>query len=167
MNAQFLIVGNTCGKPLAPRESCGFRALFQPLGLGAARTQIVVTAQPGGMILVGLHGFGALPSVLDVFPNFLDFPAVALTSPTPALASFTVLNTGAAPVGSVMPQLIGPDAGDFEVTSDPCLAIDPHASCVVNVRFAPKTVGSKQGALTIAVKGLPDMIVRLTGTGAP
>jgi hypothetical protein len=81
----------------------------------------------------------------------------------------TVTNTGITPLRVSGLTFSGTDAADFVVTSDDCrgTAIDPGASCIVNVSFAPQAQGSRSATLVIASNDpLTPATVALSGTGS-
>jgi hypothetical protein len=54
--------------------------------------------------------------------------------------------------------------GDFAITSAPCGAVGPGASCTVTVVFTPTAVGARTGTLTVGA-GAQTLTSALTGTG--
>jgi alpha-1,3-glucanase-like protein/F5/8 type C domain-containing protein/HYDIN/CFA65/VesB family protein/centrosomal CEP192-like protein len=98
-------------------------------------------------------------SLISISPNAVGFGSVA-TGATSAAQSVTVTNSGsaAAPVTAVS------TTGDFSQTNTCGTSIAAGASCVVSVRFAPATAGSRTGNLTITASGITNT-VPLSGTG--
>jgi hypothetical protein len=88
--------------------------------------------------------------------------ATATTSKTVTLANGPKATT----ITSV--ELGGPDAAQFEITSDGCggTIVAPTAVCSVAVRFHPTTIGPKSATLTFTGTPMGTAVVALSGTGS-
>ena len=67
------------------------------------------------------------------------------------LASFYVANTSSAVLSFSGATLDGPDAGDFEITGNGCVAnaAPPGLGCIVNARFVPTSSGERSAVLRV------------------
>jgi hypothetical protein len=94
------------------------------------------------------HGFGAV--------------AVGAASTT---ARLTIGNTGQAPTGGLAVALSDPTR--FAIVADTCsqVALAPSATCSVDVRFTPVSVGTATGSLTASASPGGDVATSLGGTG--
>ena len=98
---------------------------------------------------------------------------VTFATPVPVNSSstlmVTVTNMGSLPLTSTTPPAVS--VSDFNVTADNCTNtnVQPGASCTITVTFAPTSVGTLTGQMTIYanVYGGQLQPVELTGTGTP
>jgi hypothetical protein len=168
---EFHIVGSTCeDRPLVPGESCEVLVLFRPVIVGSKTARLHVSARPGGVVTVNLAAQSQRPSGLELLPTFFEFPGVPVPppggpAPAPAVTSFVVLNPGSERRGPLAPDFSGPDGDDFDLGPTDCASLEAQASCILTVRFAPRTVGRKTASLEIAVPGFPPVVARLSGLG--
>jgi hypothetical protein len=103
-------------------------------------------------------------------PNPVVFPTPVADFSSSTL-TVTVENTGTAPL--IMPSadtaIGGNNSGDFSVTMDGCqgTTVQPGGTCAIEVTFAPITVGTLTGQMTIYanVYGGQLPFVELSGTG--
>ncbi len=154
-------VSHDCGASLAASSSCSIRVSFAPAVTGPQGGMLVVTDNAGGSPrTVQLSGTGSSPQ-LAVSANQVDFGGQLLGA-SGAAKPVTVTNSGNAElaISSIAAS------GDFSHTNDCGTLLPAGATCTVQVRFTPGSVGPRSGSLTIAsdAPGSPRSIP-LTGSG--
>ncbi|WP_162604958.1 choice-of-anchor D domain-containing protein [Geomonas terrae] len=116
-----------------------------------------------GVSIVNLASAPSAPN-LSVSPNAYNFGSRKLNTNT--TQTFTVANTGTAPL--TVGQLSLSGAADFKMTTDNCSkkTLSPSASCTATVSFTPTLEGQQSATLTIPSED-PDSpaTVSLTGVG--
>lgn len=117
-----------------------------------------------GVSIVNLASAAGTPN-LSVSPNPFDFGSHSLNTTT--TQTFTVANTGTAPLAVGQLSLSG--APDFKMATDNCsgTTVSPSANCTVQVSFTPTSEGGQSATLAIPSDD-PDgtAAVSLTGVGA-
>jgi hypothetical protein len=102
-----------------------------------------LTAAPGPQI--ALRGNGKLIVFGDTLPSTLDGTDFGSLAAGGFLdQTFTIQNSGNAPLqltGAPLVAITGPQAGDFQVTSQPTSPVPPGGSTSFTVRFAPLATG--------------------------
>ncbi len=168
--SEFEIIGGNCdGSALSARSPCTIFVAMRPTSVGALAAQLQVTATPGGTISVPLSGIGLAPAQLQsITPSTLSFGSV-VTGGASAVHRFTVSNIGSSSVGPMAALLVGPDASQFELVplADTCSnhANAPGASCTIDVRFLPSSLGLKTASLAISPL-VSSTVSALSGTGS-
>ncbi len=86
--------------------------------------------------------------------------------------TFTLTNTGTSDVHVGVVSLAGADAGQFAIGAEPgadtCsgATVAPTFTCIVEVTFAPTTIGAKTASLDLASDAASGPLsASLTGTG--
>ena len=162
--SQFMLSNDMCAtKMLAPSASCTVGVLAAPTATGPAVATLTVSASPGGAPTVALSANVVPPGQLEIIPSARDFGTVAVGA-LPAGVDFTVRNRGGAtlPAAPVI-ALAGNDRTDFAILTNSCtVALAPNATCTVNLRFAPRSVGSKLA--TLSAMGGGTSLAQLSGT---
>ena len=103
------------------------------------------------------------PAMLTIDRTSHQFGSVTLGELSPP-TTFTITNTGDLPTGTLQPALTGADAASFALPTAGCMTkLQPGASCMVTVLFAPLAPGHKTATLTIA--GTPGGMVSATLDG--
>ena len=132
---------------------------------------------------VSLAAPGANAEGADDWVLVLEASGQAAVSPSPqsqdfgsqrvgtqsAAQTFTITNTGSAPLNISTAALAGTDAGQYAESNDGCSgqAIAPNHTCTVDVAFAPTSTGAHDNAslnITSDAPSSPDKLA-LTGTG--
>ncbi len=150
------------GGTLPVASSCTLHISFTPTQTGTRTgTLSLATSASNIPLIAALTGIGA-QSHLQIAPATLNFGNIAVGSP--AILSFTLTNTGNAPVTGLT---LATSPGDYAITI-PCnlTTLAPGAACSVTVTFTPTAIGPRNATLTITSSAttLPD-IIPLTGTG--
>jgi hypothetical protein len=170
------VAGGTCAATpftLAAGESCSIAVVFSPNSAGNFTASASANATPTttfAPVSIGLSGTGtALPATLA--PANLAFGNVTVGTTS---ASRTVTIANADPIGSFSVTSISP-AFRYTIAptgscGDPPFELGPGASCTVDVRFSPNSLGNFTGALsfqTSPATSLTPASVGLGGTGTP
>jgi hypothetical protein len=158
---------NACGTgPLAAGSACPVAVTFTPTQSGAAAGALTFTDSAGTQTVL-LSGTGLAPPTDSLIPNSLTFPNTAEGQLSP-VQTVTVTNTGDLPLTSILFSvngefvIAGSSTGSSTGTCTSTLA--PHASCGINVQFAPTQLGSLVGTLTVS-DSLRTQTVPLSGVG--
>jgi hypothetical protein len=165
----FLVAGNSCAT-LAAMASCSFTVQFRPDVVGAASASIAINyVGAGSPLQVPVSGVGLAGPLVSVAPTQLDFGPIELGGASGS-RTVTVTNSGTTPVtiGSVAisPSVFRLGGGTCVL---PSFSLAAQESCTLAVSFAPTTVGSATGALTVAAvaaNASPAITVGLSGSGA-
>lgn len=103
------------------------------------------------------------PSVSDN----TDFGASSITNLV--LKSFVIKNSGIGNLTISKMQIVGIDAANFSIISNPSspITIAPNAIYTVTVKFAPKSAGSKKAVLVVSTNDYDELRYdfRISGTG--
>lgn len=162
----FQVASNGCPAWLAPQAACTFTVRSIPGSAGPIEGRIVVAHdEDNGSSEIDLLGAGlaAARDDLAFSANNLHFTPAGAAQP--ATQSLALTNRGTRPVTL---SLIEPDLEDFEVVANECeRIIAPGTRCRVQVRFAPRASGARNGLLWLMsdVPGSPHAI-GLSGSGA-
>jgi hypothetical protein len=166
---QFTEVSDDCSVVVvvAPAQTCTVTVSFAPTSRGAKTAVLRFTDNAAGSPHdVGLSGFGTAPE-FAVSPTSADFGNRAVGSSS-ARRTFTVTNTGDAPLVITDALLAGADAGDFTEVTDDCSGqtLAAAATCTVTVAFSPQSYKPKTAVLrfTHNAAGSPTDVT-LTGIG--
>ncbi|WP_263410875.1 choice-of-anchor D domain-containing protein [Terriglobus tenax] len=158
---------NSCGNSLAGHSSCSIQVSFVPRSIGA-QTGVLTVSDLSRTQTVALNGTGIAPPGVSLAPaSPLAFGAIGVGLASSA-QTITLTNNGGVPLlinGTTL-------SGDFAILagSNTCPAagatLAAGAACTMNLVFAPKAVGTRTGALSIAdnATGAPH-VLQLTGTG--
>jgi hypothetical protein len=178
--AAFIIVptgdSSDCnGQTLAPTATCIVQVKYRPDAAGAETASLHIDASPGGMKIVGLTGEGLVPGSLEVTVpasgnvSFASTPVQSMT----ASQTITIHNKGGVPCTTLVVTLN--DTTNYTKTSTTCgTSLASNATCDIDVRFNPTTVGSHpssvtvisdQGAVTPQLQGTGTAMVTVTKTG--
>jgi hypothetical protein len=162
-SAQFQ-VSDTCGSSLLVGASCAIKAAFDPTNGGAHSGVItIIDSASSKPQFIQLSGSG---TVLKTSPGSLKFGNVTVGSKSAPLPVI-VTNEGGDPIQFASIYVGGTDKKDFSQT-DSCLkrALQPAASCTVNVTFAPTQSGALSAQLYISLQNAVDPVpIPLSGTG--
>jgi hypothetical protein len=157
-------VTSGCTAQLTPGSRCTVMVTFKPTSVGAKNATLTVTASPGGSATATLMGTGALAGALTLTPttppSLGSLVPGAVGTPTP----FTVTNTGDLPTSALATSLS--NTTDFRL-DDQCgtATLAAHATCMLNVTFAPQTAGTKSATLAVTATQGGTASVGLMGTG--
>lgn len=163
----FRIAHDTCTtRTLAASASCQITVEVSPAAPGALTGGLTVVGNPGGQVHANLTATGLAPGELMAMPNSFDFQIVTAGTASPP-TTITIKNTGGAQSGVVVITLGGPDAADFEITSNGCAALSlaPNETCPVAVRLHPNALAAGDKAAMITAVAAPGGTAVATLTG--
>jgi hypothetical protein len=162
-NGNFNKSGDTCtNQTIAPGSSCTILVVFIPQATGPVTGEMTIYANIyGGQITVDLNGTGTAAGSVTLTPSNLDFGQIEQNTVSPT-QSITVANGGAAVNISsltVTAPFVIPALGNACGST----SLAANSDCAIKVEFAPGTIGSFTGLLTLT-DGAGTQSVELTGT---
>lgn len=139
---------NTCGSGLAPAASCTVDVRFNPTVAGPRNADLEVSA--AGVPTAFVNMFGSATPALSIMPGSMDFGTVTVGQMS-ASTRFTVKNDGDVPTQPLMAFLTGPNASDFVITMNTCIAaqLSKFGTCVVDVAAYPMAMGPRDATLQV------------------
>jgi hypothetical protein len=162
----FAVDDSDCkGKTLATGASCVLSVTFTPSKGGLRTATLKVSAMPGTPANQLISASGKKHSSLTLFSGTGDFGTV--DDPAFGVHDLTFLNDG--------DDVIGPMTPTFAQTSNGALykwsggncdgqTMQPHATCILQIAFAPKMQGPYQDKVTLSGAGADPVSVALSGT---
>jgi hypothetical protein len=104
-----------------------------------------------------------------IAPATRQFGVRAAAAGASPAQTFTVRNSGNAPLAVGTVTLAGEDAGAFALTADACSGqtVAPGATCAIGVAFSPVAAGWRSATLRVpSDAGGPVLVARVSGRGA-
>ena len=153
---------DTCvGAPVAVGTSCSIAVSFAPTATGARTGLLTVYGNvAGGQATAQLSGVGTAAASVVLTPLTLDFGMNTVGGQSMA-QNVTISNTGGQTASL---QAIGV-SGDYAILANTCGAtLASQTGCTVSVIFAPKSTGTRTGALTVT-GSVGTQVANLTGIG--
>ncbi|KAB2842777.1 choice-of-anchor D domain-containing protein [bacterium] len=150
---QFAIVEDNCSNTLVSFGSnCTMEVAFLPTATGLQQAALSIPSNdPANPVLVhDIEGTG-IASAVSVTPaspfDFLTVPVDTASAPQ----TFTIENTGTAPLSLGQLALVGTDPFNFAITADACsnTILAPAATCDYDVTFFPENDVSYTATVTI------------------
>jgi hypothetical protein len=159
VTGDFAIVANTCGPTLGASSGCTVSIVFQPTASGTRTGSLTLTDSVGTQT-ASLSGLGVLPATDALAPLSLSFPAQQLNTAS-TTRQVTLTNAGDASLTLIAAVI---SSGDFTVVNGCGNSLNGHSACSLLVAFAPKSVGSGVGAMTVSDE-YRSQVVSLSGVG--
>jgi hypothetical protein len=126
-----------------------------PTWITEAPVTAIVTATQNMRIAITLRPTGQVrfdanfdDSGLAVAPASGDLGSATVGSTSRAL-TFTVRNVGRSPTGAIAAVILGRDAAELVITSNPCTTLAPGQMCAIGVTLRPVVAGPKTATLRI------------------
>lgn len=170
-SAPFSMTTDNCSnQTLQEASSCTITVGFSPTAMIANGSSISIPSNDldENPLIINLSGTGGYcgPDIA-VSPTALSYGSINVG--VTADSDLTVKNEGNANLSITSIAVAGTNSSEFSINSDNCSGqtIAPNGSCIVKVRFAPTSGGSKAASLSIQSND-PDenpMVVSLSGTG--
>ncbi len=160
---------------VAAGGSTTFTVRFAPSTAGVRDAALHLASNDGdeNPFDIALSGTGATPEIVIEEPvgsdaadgGARDFGAVVIGAN--ASRTFTVRNTGIAPLAGLGITLDGAHAADFSVTGTPTAPVAPGDSTTFTIRFAPSSGGARTAALHLSSNDADEtpFDIALTGRG--
>ncbi|HEU5341074.1 choice-of-anchor D domain-containing protein [Edaphobacter sp.] len=155
----FQLTANTCGAKLDPGTGCTVSVAFTPTASGARSGTFSITDDVGTQT-ASLTGTGLAPATDALSPLSLTFAVQQLTT-TSAPQQITLTNSGDQPLTLISAQSA---SASFSVVNSCGNSLNAHSACSIEVAFAPQTLGTVTGTLTVA-DAYRSQTITLTGTG--
>jgi hypothetical protein len=159
VTGDFEIAANTCGPTLAPSVGCTVSVVFQPTASGTRTGSFSVTDNLG-IQTSSLTGVGVLPATDALAPLALTFATQQLST-AGSTQQVTLTNAGDAALTLIVAQIT---SGSFTVVNGCGNSLNGHSACSLLVGFAPTSVGSATGVLTLTDE-YRSQTVSLSGAG--
>jgi hypothetical protein len=176
----FLIVTAGFAASLPPGQSTSFSVIFAPLAAGTRSTTLRLASNDAdeNPYLIHFSGLGTAPVITVEEPvgSALAYNATVtfdpvLTEATGTARSFTVRNTGGAPLAGLQVAFTqtSPHRSEFVLVPPAVTSLQPGASTTFSVAFSPDFAGSKSATvrLTSPSGGANIMQVNLAALGLP
>ena len=146
-NADQFTRTHNCPRSLAVNGHCEVTVQFKPTSIGGSLTKtaqlnLAAPASPGSVALTGIIDVPTYAAT----PNPVQFGDQRVAAGPTAWKVVNLMNTGTAPLTITEFKVGGPNKEQFSFnrsTSTPCRTLNPGASCTVNVRFDPSSIGLK------------------------
>ncbi len=155
------------GQALDAGDSCVAQVQFAPGTPGDRAATLIIGGTPGGEVRVDLTGRGLTAGDLEIAAGeTLTFGTIEIGSASPSTQSVTVRNTGGTATAPLTVNL--PDQIDYTAVSDGCdgVPLASLASCTVEIRFNPQTVGSHPTQISIRESDVVGVAASASGTGS-
>ncbi len=154
---------NGCGPSLAPHTSCSIAVTFSPKSVGALTGTLEIDDVQRAQI-VALTGTSTAGAGVSIAPATLTFAATGVGN-VAAPQTVTVTNNGTVPLTL---RTIA-TTGDFGLvagagTCATGATVAVQAGCTLQIAFAPRSAGTRAGALTVA-SNAATQTVQLAGQG--
>ncbi|MEO6476132.1 choice-of-anchor D domain-containing protein [Luteolibacter sp.] len=162
---------------IEPGASATFTVSFKPAsgGTKTAALRISNAFAPESAFEVALTGDGITIPGIDLFDSEGASLSSGLASGNfgsldiigaPRLKTFTIRNTGSAPLTDINIGKDGPHAADFSIVSAGAATVAPGAATTVTVAFKPSTTGARSASLVVRSNaGDKPIILALSGKG--
>jgi hypothetical protein len=135
-------------------------ANIAPLPAGADASSAITSGIAGDTVI-----FLPTPSTtLTLSATNFNFGTISMGTPTPQF-TVTLTNIGQS---VLFPQigLQGANPGDFSLSTNCVLSLQPLSNCAVSITFSPTATGARSAVLNVTSTGLPPQSVQLSGTGS-
>ena len=175
--ADFTVTAVSPAAPVAAAGSTAFTVTFAPSAPGTRNAAINIASNDSneGTYSISLSGTGLAPEISVSQGGNINsggnksFGNVNLNSS--GSLTFTISNTGDAPLTGLVASLSGADASDYSITTQPVAPVaGPSGTTTCTVSFTPSARGTRSAVLQITNND-PDgsespFVINLSGTGA-
>lgn len=151
------------GGTFGPNGQCDVTVTFTPPIVGSYAAMLSVDTN-AGIIEVPISGAGILAPFPEVTPTSIAFDDQEVGG-TSAPQAVTMTNTGTAVLTITTVSAGGTNGNNFtRTTTCTNTALEPGASCSIDVAFKPTAMGPRSGKITFTTNAGPK-VVTLSGTG--
>jgi Tol biopolymer transport system component len=149
----FRVTGGTCtrGIIVAAGSSCSVKLVFNPTQARGYRGRLTVSGSGTDPASVSTELYGAAGDpALVATPGGVDLPAGKVGEPAGRVA-ISIENFGFAPVQVAEVGVGGNHPEDFNVITESCTgrALNPNATCAVEIEFLPHSPGYRSALLAV------------------
>ena len=149
---------DSCGITLAAGAACTLTLQFVPTALGQRTGALTITDHSGADLqMISLLGYGA-PQGLTLSPPVLNFGVNTIGQASTAQTATLANNTGQA-----ITDLAITSSGEFGDSNNCGTALANGATCTLQIRVTPQTLGAITGAIGISSAGFAVAQVRKAG----
>ncbi len=165
-NAADFAVQSSCAA-LAAAGTCNVTVTFTASSPGARSANLVVSASPGGIVMVTLTAMAVSDPPLAISPPSFAFPDQLVNTTSTTSQIFTVTNASGFSTGVLTVTATGSDHTEFVNTADTCsgAALAASTSCSFAIGFHPTTIGGKAAAFAVIANPGGTVSAALSGTG--
>lgn len=163
---EFALVRDQCtGQAVQEVASCILDVELRPTVAGPKQATLTVIDPRGPDVSAALTG-SAADAGLGITPATHQFPPMATGAQSPVV-TFVVRNTVVQPTGAILAAISGADAADFDTPRNTCdgQSLPFNGTCVVDIRFAPGSAGSKQATLSVSASPGGSAAAQVSGVG--
>jgi hypothetical protein len=170
-----LSTGSTCIGAVTQGSSCTVNVTFAPLSAGTRNGTVEIVDSSGTVLsTTNIYGLGLEATgnpEIQVSPTYLQFgpSPINLKFPTPGVLPVTISNIGRGGPLTVAPSISTYSGGQirsYSIEGSNCAAgIMPGYSCTLQVAYAPKSIATHYGLLTLQTNGEANPVVKLHGVG--
>jgi hypothetical protein len=164
----YAVTGGTCGAlpyALTPSAGCTLTIAFTPTAATAPDNGTLTLTTSAGSQTVPLTGAGLAATLAGgISPTSASFGSVQVNTQSSGV-TFFIRNSGTQPL---IFSTAATMSGSFVLATDGCgvATLSPGESCYLVVTFAPTSVGTLTGTITLATNA-GTVKANLTGTGTP
>jgi hypothetical protein len=158
-SSSYRILGNTTSATVQPGASTTFTVLYTPTGVLVDTGAVRITGGTGVTpMTVPLFGSGGTV-VISALDTITDVPVGTCKD-----FNVRLTNTGNMTWTSGLGQLIGTNAGDFEIRNSTSVTLAPDSSATIVVRFCPKSIATETATITFPGAS-PNVLTQITLIG--
>ena len=159
LTGDFVLGSTSCGTVLPGQTTCAYNVAFTPTGSGL-RTGSFTISDGAESTTATLSGTGLSPATDALAPTSLVFGATVIGQAS-AAQSTVLTNAG----DSTLERISATISGPFQVSNNCGSTLAGHNGCSLAVAFAPTSLGSSSGTLTVT-DAIRTQTVSLSGQGA-
>jgi hypothetical protein len=156
---------STCGSSLGAGANCAVNVIFTPAAAGSRTASLLISNDGGGSPqAVTLTGAGTSGPAARLSTSAVIFGEQAVgTSSHGEMVVLTNAGDGPLAVGNL--TISGASGGDFVQTSTCGASLAAGASCTIEIKFAPRAMGTRTAVINVLRFGSLPLKVQGTGIG--
>jgi hypothetical protein len=164
-NASEFTQSNTCGNTVEAGASCEISVTFMPAGVGVRTATVTINDNaPNQAQTVGLSGIGS-EAIATLTPSSATY-GNQVAGTTSAAKTFTLKNSGGAPLNISSISITGSGAADFTETNTCGNSVAAYGQCTISASFAPQAAGIDAATLAVMDNSTgSSQSATLSGTG--
>jgi len=156
---------SNCGSSLGAGANCAVNVIFTPAAAGSRTASLLISDDGGGSPqAVTLTGAGTSGPAARLSSSAVIFGEQAVgTSSQGEMVVLTNAGDGPLAVGNL--TISGASGGDFVQTSTCGASLAAGASCTIEIKFAPRAMGTRTAVINVLRFGSLPLKVQGTGIG--